>query len=80
MGAELFHVDRRTYTTQLIVDFRSFAKALVNPLVSGHMFIRTFYFLCCEEKILEVRPSILVTLCLSTRNICSNFAVQSGVK
>jgi len=32
MGAELFHVDRRTDMTKLIVDFRNFSNALKNSL------------------------------------------------
>jgi hypothetical protein len=32
VGAELFHTDRQTDMTKLIVDFRSFAKAPKNML------------------------------------------------
>ena len=35
VGAELFHADRRTYMTKLIVAFRNFAKAPKNTLPPG---------------------------------------------
>jgi len=36
VGAELFHADRRTEMTKLIVSFRNFANALKYPLPTSH--------------------------------------------
>ena len=35
MGAELFHVDRRTHMTELIVAFRKFTNAPKNEIFGG---------------------------------------------
>jgi hypothetical protein len=64
VGAELFHADRQTDMTKLIVAFHNVAKAPKSVLMGGQIGIGVSCMHCVQRLHIEVRKYVFTTFTL----------------